>query len=105
MIVIDNIFNKDNHVYRITRELNLDGKTLTIPNNCVLDFTGGGYITNGALEFNNTAIWPNGCMISDYFKEVTITGTYKTGQCVFEPSVGPKWWSGSGWLQYTSTQA
>lgn len=52
---IQNRFNKANVIYKITKDINLEGGTLTIPAGCTLDFQGGSF-TNGTIVGNNTKI-------------------------------------------------
>jgi hypothetical protein len=52
---IQNRFNKANVIYKITKDINLNGGTLTIPAGCTLDFQGG-TIENGTTIFNQTTI-------------------------------------------------
>ena len=42
--------------YVIKKEIDLDGKTLTIPDGCTLQFRRNGAISNGRVEFNNTIL-------------------------------------------------
>lgn len=48
-------FNKANTIYKITKDLDLGGGTLTIPAGCTLDFQGGSFY-NGLVKSNNTII-------------------------------------------------
>lgn len=50
-----NMFNKTDVIYKITKDINLYGKALTIPANCTLDFQGGKFI-DGYIVFNNTLL-------------------------------------------------
>lgn len=52
---IQNKFNKNNVIYKITKFINLYGGVLTIPEGCTLDFQGGA-IVNGNIIFNNTLL-------------------------------------------------
>ena len=52
---IQDKFNRANVIYKITKDIDLGGETLTIPENCTLDFQGGG-ISNGMVVFNNTKL-------------------------------------------------
>lgn len=69
-MAIQDKFNKSNVIYKITKDIDLNGGTLTIPAGCTLDFQGGSF-TNGTLVLNNTAILNlNGFNIS-----LTVQGT------------------------------
>lgn len=95
-------FESANMIYKITRDIDLEGETLTIPSRCTLDFQGG-KIINGTVQLTNTKVLPNGCNISDYIT-ATITGNYAIGQCLYDTSINkPKWWTGSNWVDATGT--
>lgn len=97
---LQNKFNRERVIYKITKDIDLESNTLTIPNGCTLDFQGGKFI-NGTINLNNTRILPNGCIITDYITS-NITGTYKIGQCLFDITLyKPKWWTGSKWVDST----
>lgn len=65
-------FSKANVIYKITNDINLYGKVLTIPSNCTLDFQGGKFI-DGYIVGNNTTI------TSDYacLDYIIMSGTIK----------------------------
>ena len=79
--MIQDLFNKENHRYEIVSDINLNGGTLTIPVNCILDFKGG-RIRNGKVVLNNTLIV--GVISINQALLVEIEGTYKSGQIVFD---------------------
>lgn len=49
------LFTKANQIYKITKDIDLGGSTLTIPEGCTLDFQGGSF-SNGTIQGNNTKI-------------------------------------------------
>lgn len=99
-MAIQDKFNKSNHIYKITKDIDLNGETLTIPEGCTLDFQGG-IITNGTVSLNSTLVLPNACIISKYIT-ATISGTYAKGQCLFDETLGkPKWYNGAKWVDAT----
>lgn len=51
-------FNKENIIYKITRDIDLEGGTLTIPKGCTLDFQGGSF-SNGNISWDNVKIKSN----------------------------------------------
>lgn len=61
-MAIQDKFNKENHIYKITKDIDLEGGTLTIPANCTLDFQGGSF-SNGTIVGNNTKIKANNVSI------------------------------------------
>lgn len=99
-MAIQDKFNKPNVIYKITKDIDLEGSTLTIPVGCTLDFQGGSII-NGILTLNKTKILPNGCIISDYIT-AEIQGAYAKGQCLYDTTLNkPKWWNGTNWIDAT----
>lgn len=57
-MAIQDKFNKPNVIYKITKDIDLEGGTLTIPVGCTLDFQGGSF-RNGYIKSNNTIIKGN----------------------------------------------
>ena len=49
---IQDKFNRANVIYKITRDIDLGGGTLTIPEGCTLDFQGGSF-SNGILNISS----------------------------------------------------
>lgn len=49
------MINKENTIYEIRYDFNLDGEAVTIPNGCILNFKGG-TLANGTLIGNDTCI-------------------------------------------------
>lgn len=52
---LQNKFNKPNTIYKVTKDLDLNHRVLTIPEGCTLQFDGGS-ISNGTIDFNNTLL-------------------------------------------------
>ena len=52
---LQNKFNKPNTIYKVTKDLDLNHRVLTIPEGCTLQFDGG-TISNGSLSGNFTKI-------------------------------------------------
>lgn len=50
-MAIQDKFNKPNVIYKITKDIDLEGGTLTIPSGCTLDFQGGSF-SNGNIVGN-----------------------------------------------------
>lgn len=94
--MIQDKFNKKNMIYKITKDIDLEGETLVILTGCTIDFQGG-KILNGVIELNNTKILPNGSLIKDYIT-AKINGTYCIGQCLYDDNINkPIWWTGTKW--------
>ena len=52
-ILTQEMINKSNTIYEIRYDFDLNGQTITIPDNCIIKFTGGS-ISNGKLGVNTT---------------------------------------------------
>ena len=97
------MINKENTIYEIRYDFDLNGAEITIPEGCVLDFQGGS-ISNGTVTVINTKIIPNGFPITDYITAI-INGTFAKGQNYFDESLGkPKWYDGSKWVDATGAE-
>ena len=62
---------KANTIYEIRYDFDLNGAEITVPENCVLNFTGGS-LSNGTIEFDNTKIESNTNV--SIFKTITFKG-------------------------------
>ena len=71
-ILMSNMINQPNTIYEIRYNFDLDGKTITIPNNCVLYFTSGKFY-NGSISMDNTIV---STLYEDVLSEVNISGNY-----------------------------
>ena len=71
IITQDNI-NKTDTIYEIRYDFDLDGKTITIPKNCILYFTSGKFY-NGSINMDNTIV---STLYEDVLSEVNINGNY-----------------------------
>ena len=95
-------FNIKAATYKIVRNIDLGGESITIPENCTLDFQGG-KITNGTLVLWKTKVLPMGCNISDYIT-ATIQNQYAEGQILYDPSLKKmKLYNGSTWVNLDGT--
>ena len=95
---------KENTIYEIRYDYDLDGGEVTIPANCVLKFNGG-CISNGTFSLTNTLLLPLGLSVRDYILEgVSITGNYREGQIVYDPALKKqKLWNGTDWVNLDGT--
>lgn len=75
-----------NTIYIIQYDYDLNGATITIPENCTLDFQGGS-LGNGTIQGNRTRIKATQDLI---FKEIQIGGSYVVD------SVFPQWFGAIG---------
>ena len=71
-VLTQDMINKSNTIYEIRYDFDLNGKEITIPEGCVLDFQGGN-LSNGTLIGDNTHLKADVCNI---FKEIKIDGTW-----------------------------
>ena len=71
-IIIQEDINKTDTIYEIRYNFDLDGKTITIPKNCVLYFTSGKFY-NGSINMDNTIV---STLYEDILSEVNISGNY-----------------------------
>ena len=55
MILSQSDFNQANAIYEIRYDFDLNGNTISIPENCELKFVGGS-LKNGTINFNNTLL-------------------------------------------------
>ena len=98
-VLTQDMINKSNTIYEIRYDFDLNGAEITIPEGCVLDFSGG-KIINGTLNINRCKL-PNGIKIEDYIT-CTIIGNYANGQCLYDSNLNkPKWWTGTKWVDGT----
>lgn len=72
-MAIQDKFNKPNVIYKITKDIDLEGNTLTIPAGCTLDFQGGSF-TNGTIVGNNTKIKAG--LQKIFNMDITLNGTW-----------------------------
>lgn len=66
-----NKFKKEGVIYKITKDYDLNGCVLTIPDNCTLQFEGGSF-SNGTIRGSNTKIIYNNTV----FNACTLQGTF-----------------------------
>ena len=71
-IITQEDINKSNTIYEIRYDFDLDGKTITIPKNCILYFTSGKFY-NGSINMDNTIV---STLYEDILSEVNISGNY-----------------------------
>lgn len=71
-IIIQEDINKTDTIYEIRYDFDLDGKTITIPKNCILYFTSGKFY-NGSINMDNTIV---STFSEDVLSGVNISGNY-----------------------------
>ena len=71
-IITQEDINKVDTIYEIRYDFNLDGKTITIPKNCILYFTSGKFY-NGSINMDNTIV---STLYEGILSEINISGNY-----------------------------
>lgn len=71
-VITQEDINKSDTIYEIRYDFNLDGKTITIPKNCILYFTSGKFY-NGSVNMDNTIV---STLYEDILSEVNVNGNY-----------------------------
>ena len=86
-MAIQDKFNKENHIYKITKDIDLEDGELVIPAGCTLDFQGGSF-SNGTITGNNTTIKAG---LEQIFSEsVILNGTWNVTEAY------PEWFGAKG---------
>lgn len=93
---VQNKFKKTNTIYKITKDIDLEGSTLIIPVGCTLDFQGGSF-KNGTIEGNGTAIQSELRRIFD--DNIVLEGMWNVKEAY------PEWFGGKGDGVTDNTQA
>lgn len=75
-VITQEDINKTDTIYEIRYDFNLDGKTITIPKNCILYFTSGKFY-NGSINMDNTII---STFSEEILSEININGDYHSIQ-------------------------
>lgn len=71
-VITQEDINKSDTIYEIRYDFTLDGKTITIPKNCILYFTSGKFY-NGIINMDNTVI---ATLYEDILSGVNVSGNY-----------------------------
>lgn len=97
-LLTSEMINLSNTIYEIRYDFDLNGETITLPENTSLLFKGGS-LNNGTIEFNKGTI-----IGIDKFSDggdVSFTGNFAKGLIMaFEDT--PKWWNGANWVSFVS---
>lgn len=73
-ILAYNAFNSSSTIYHIQYDYDLDGRTVVVPNNCILLFEGGS-LSNGTIVGNDTVI--SAQLIKIFNEDISLDGTWK----------------------------
>lgn len=95
-VLTQDMIAAENTRYIVKWDYDLNGQTITIPNNCVLLFEGGSFY-NGVVNINGADIFPNfdalaggqNIIINGYPKAGVMRWDYENGKPVW--STGEKW--------------
>lgn len=115
-LLTQEMIDKENTIYIIQYDYNLNGQTITIPEGCTLQFEGGS-INNGTINCSeDITIWQyNGdTVINGEYTNATNKPSYGTTEdrpSLYNSNVGvlyfdttlkkPIWWDGSKWVDAT----
>ena len=87
--------------YKIVKDIDLNGESLSLPWDCTLDFQGGKFI-NGSIALNRARLLPMGMPMNYYIdsSNTTVEGEFwATGQTIYDTSLKQqKMWNGSSWV-------
>lgn len=75
-MAIQDKFNKPNVIYKITKDIDLGGETLTIPEGCTIDFQGGSF-SNGTIVGDTTIIKTD---TNSVFNDIVIQGVWSNNE-------------------------
>ena len=73
-LLTQEMLGKENTIYIIQYDYNLNGQTITVPEGCVLQFEGGS-LNNGTLSGTNTTIKSP---VDIIFDDITLSGTFNS---------------------------
>ena len=91
-------------IYKIAGNIDLDGRTMQIGRNSILDFSLGGTLTNGTLQLNTTKILPYGISLEDTGGCISGGISWKEGQVLYDKSLKKqKLWNGEQWVNLDGT--
>lgn len=80
-LLTQQMISKENTIYIIQYDYSLNYQTITIPDNCILQFEGGS-ISTGTLKLINTSVFIPNYNIENYIKS-SIIGEYRIGQVLY----------------------
>lgn len=87
---------KENTIYEIRYNFDLDGQSIEIPENCILKFNGG-KIINGTIALNGVKIFPDFNSLVDGNNMLTYTEMPAAGTLYWQNGK-PTWSNGSNWV-------
>lgn len=92
---------KENTIYEIRYDFDLNGASVTVPSNCVLKFNGG-KITDGTIALNGARIFPDFNSLVDNNSSLTYTGMPDAGTMYWQNGQ-PTWSNGTNWVDASGT--
>ena len=93
-ILIQDNFNKENCIYYIKYDFDLNNQTITIPKNCILKFEGG-TLKNGTIKGTDTLIQNS---LETIFCNIILTGTFTNNEAYIS------WFYTDGTINWDSYQ-
>ena len=95
-LIYQGVFKYPNTRYIIRYDFDLDGNSIELPDNCILDFQGGS-IKNGYIKLNKAKIF--GWNIREDYLNVKHDSNYALGQILYLDN-SYKYWNGSKWIGF-----
>lgn len=95
-LIYQGVFEYPNTRYIIRYDFDLDGNSIELPDNCILDFQGGS-IKNGYIKLNKAKLL-NTAFRDDYL-QCDIDYDYALGQVLYIDNTY-KYWNGSKWIGF-----
>lgn len=97
-VLTQGMVNKENTIYIVQYDFDLNGKSVIIPEGCTLWFQGGS-INNGTVYLSDTAVL--GAFEFADMGNATLSGTFNKGQVMTflnEDRQELRWWNGEEWI-------
>lgn len=95
-VLTQDMLSRENTIYEVRYDFNLNGQTITVPNRCVLLFKGGKF-RNGNLNCNGTVVRN---VAGDIYDVIPSTGEQKlsSGTTRWTSDGFIEWWNGTEWF-------
>lgn len=93
--------NKENTIYEIRYNFDLDGQSVEIPENCILKLNGG-KIINGTIALNSAKVFPDFNSLVDGNDTLTYIEMPSAG-ILYWQNGKPTWSNGTNWVDATGT--
>lgn len=87
-VLTQDMINQPSTIYHIQYDYDLDGRTVVVPNNCILLFEGGS-LSNGTIVGNDTII--SAQLIKIFNEDISLDGTWKIN------GIYPEWYGATSY--------